>query len=337
MQITDYIEKLIKGVDLSFDEAGELLDIILDGNISEAQTAAFLAVMQAKGPTADELAGLAGALRKHAVPVKVKTTNLIDTCGTGAAAVKTFNVSTAAAFVAAGAGAFVAKHGNRAITSNCGSADVLAELGVKIDCGAGLVAQCIEQAGVGFMFAPMFHPAMKYVQPVRKALGIRTVFNFLGPLANPARANGQVLGVADKSLMKLMAQTLNKLGTKRAMVVHSDGLDEIGIAEATDIIELNNGQFSEYKIEPSDFGISCNDIEQIKGTDTKHNAKIVKDVISGKEKGASADIVKINAAAAIIVSGIAEDFRSGLKLAGNAIESGRAADAMDKMIEISNR
>ena len=223
--ITEYIKPLLQGQSLSFEKATELLDIIFEGQISEVQIAAFLTAMRIKGATASELAGLAKSLRNHAVAVKVDVDNLVDTCGTGGGAIKTSNVSTAAAMVAAGAGVYVAKHGNRGITSGCGTADVLEELGVKIDADAGTVAECIRQAHIGFMFAPRFHPAMKYVQPIRKSLGFRTVFNILGPLANPANVQRQVLGVADENLMQTITEALKLLGTRYAMVVHGNCMD----------------------------------------------------------------------------------------------------------------
>ena len=232
-QIGTYIEMLLGGQSLAFEQATDLLDTVFTGTVEEVKIAAILTAIRIKGPTAAELAGFAKSLRSHAVAVKTGLPHVIDTCGTGGSKVKTFNISTAAALVAAGAGAYVAKHGNRAITSSCGSADVLAQLGVKIDCGAERVAECINEAHIGFMFAPMFHPAMKYVQPIRKNLGFMTVFNMLGPLANPAGAHAQVLGVPDEKLMPLVAEALRLLGTRYAMVVHSEGLDEIHTAAVT--------------------------------------------------------------------------------------------------------
>ncbi|MEA3226876.1 MAG: anthranilate phosphoribosyltransferase, partial [Planctomycetota bacterium] len=248
--IIEYINPLLQGKDLSFKQATSLLDIIFEGDVPEAQIAAFLTAMRVKGPTAQEVAGLAKSLRSHAVKVETGVENLVDVVGTGGAAVKTFNVSTAAALVAAGAGVHVAKHGNRAITSKCGSADLLAELGVKIDPGPEVVAECIRQARIGFMFAPMFHPAMKYVQPIRKNLGFRTVFNILGPLSNPANVPSLVLGVAEEGLMQMMAEALDMLGAKYAMVVHSEGLDEISTASVTKIAELSGGKITHKELNP---------------------------------------------------------------------------------------
>ncbi len=334
--IVEYIEPLLRRENLTFEQAGKLLDTIFEGGVPEAQVAAFLTAMRAKDVTAGELAGLARSLREHAVKVKVDKNNLVDTCGTGGAKVKTFNISTAAALVAAGAGVYVAKHGNRGITSRCGSADVLAELGVKIEADAETVAWCIREARIGFMFAPMFHPAMKYVQPVRKALGFRTVFNILGPLANPAGAQAQVMGVADEALMPLVAEALKLLGVKRAMIVHSSGLDEISTMSPTKIMELKAGNLSEWMLFPDQYGIKKADLDSLTGGDAKNNAEIVKNIINGKDKGPRKDIVLLNAAAAIIVAGLAEDFESAMKMGEESINNGTIVKLLEKMIKISN-
>jgi anthranilate phosphoribosyltransferase len=335
-KITEYLEILLEGSDLSFDQAKSLLDTVFEGEVPEVQIAAFLAAMRAKTATANELAGLARSLRDHAVHVETGIDNLVDTCGTGGARLKTFNISTAAAFVAAGAGAYVAKHGNRGITSKCGSADVLAALGVNIEPGPEKVAQCIREAHIGFMFAPKFHPAMKYVQPVRKSLDFRTVFNILGPLANPANAGAQVMGVPEESLMQRIIETLKVLGVTRAMVVHSDGLDEISTMGPTKILQLNNGEISESTIAPADLGFDIVDFENLKGGDADANAKIVKDILSGADTGPKKDIIVLNAAAAIIVAGLADDFKSAVELADNSISSRSAQEALEKLVEVSN-
>jgi len=335
--ITEYMEPLLQGRDLSIEQATSLLDVIFEGGVSEVQIAAFLTAMQAKGATSAELAGFAKSLRQHAIRVKVDVENLVDTCGTGGGAIKTCNVSTAAAIVAAGAGVYIAKHGNRGITSGCGSADVLEELGVRIDAPADVVAECIKQAHIGFMFAPMFHPAMKYVQPVRKALGFRTVFNILGPLANPAGAPRQVLGVADENLMRPIAEALRLLGTQYAMVVHSEGLDEISTAAVTKITELKNGRITNKKLNPQDLGINLTTLEELKVTDARSSAKVLKDIMSGKEAGARKDIVVLNAAAAIIAGGLADDFESAIELAQASVSNGKALACLEKLIEISNK
>jgi anthranilate phosphoribosyltransferase len=335
--ITEYIEPLLHGENLGFEQATKLLDIIFQGDVADVQIAAFLTAMRIKGATAPELAGLAKSLLKHAVTVKVDIDNLVDTCGTGGAEVKTFNISTASALVAAGAGVYVAKHGNRGITSNCGSADVLEQLGVKIDASAETVAECIRRAHIGFMFAPMFHPAMKYVQPIRKTLGFRTVFNILGPLVNPANASARVMGVADENLMERIVEALKLLSVRYAMVVHSNGLDEISTAAVTKIIELKAGKIVSKETDPEELGFARADIEQLKVADTATSAKVVRDIISGKESGPRRDIVILNAAAAIIAGGLAEDFRAAIKSAEASINNSNAHACLDKLIETSNK
>jgi len=335
-KITEFLEVLLEGEDLTFDQAKELQDRIFEGEVSDVQISAFLAMMRMKKATSGEIAGLAKSLRDHAVAVKVDIDNLIDTCGTGGATVKTFNVSTGSAIVAAGAGVYVAKHGNRGITSVCGSADVLEELGVKVDIGPKKVAQCITQARIGFMFAPMFHPAMKFVQPIRKSLDFRTAFNILGPLANPAGVTNQVLGVADETLMERMVESMKLLGAKNAMVVHSEGMDEIGISGPSKIMRLRDGQVSRMELDPADYDIAAMSSDQLGTIDVKANAEILRNILTGKEKGPRRDIVVLNCAAAIIVSGQVDDFTSAIMIANESIDSGKAMQCLEKMIKISN-
>jgi len=334
--LIDYINPLLAGQDLSQEAAGELLDAIFSGEVPEPQVAAFLTAMRVKGATAPEIAGLAGSLRSHAVRVTVEIERLVDTCGTGGGAVKTCNVSTASAIVAAGAGVAVAKHGNRGITSGCGSADVLEALGVKIDASPDIIAACIKEAGVGFMFAPMFHPAMKYVQPIRKALGFRTVFNILGPLANPAGAHAQVLGVADETLMETMVEALKCLGTNFAMVVHSDGLDEISTLGPTRIMTLQEGQVTSMTLSPADVGIPRARAADLNAQDAQANARTLLELFSGKNKGPTYDIVTLNAAAAIMAGGRAANMESALPLARASVDDGKALAALETMIRVSN-
>ena len=336
-KITEYLEILLEGNDLTFDQAKALLDTIFEGGVAEVQVAALLAAMRIKRATPAEFAGLAKSLRDHAVPVKVDIDNLIDTCGTGGATVKTFNISTTAALIAAGAGAYVAKHGNRGITSQCGSADVLAELGVKIDASPDVVARCIKQANIGFMFAPMFHPAMKFVQPIRKDLEFRTAFNILGPLANPAGATAQVIGVASEELLDRIIETLKLLGARRAMVVHSQGLDEIGTLGPTKICQLTDDNITSMELDPAEVGIPTTSIGQLKGGDAPTNAKIIRNILVGKGSGPRKDIVILNAAAAIIVAGLADDFESAIKIAETSVSDGKALTCLAKLIEISNK
>ncbi len=335
--ITEYLEIILNGNDLTFEQAKALQDRIFEGEVTEVQIAAFLAMMRMKRATSAEMAGLAQSLRDHAVPVNVGIDNLVDTCGTGGAVIKTFNISTAAALVAAGAGAYVAKHGNRGITSKCGSADVLDELGVKIDPGPDVVAECIRRAHIGFMFAPKFHPAMRFVQPIRKSLDFRTAFNILGPLANPARATAQVMGVSDVELLERIAETLKLLGVKRAMVVHGQGMDEISLLGKTRVIELHDGRIESTELDPAQFGFAGASIDQLGSGDAITNAALIRSILSGQERGARRDIVVLNAAAAIIVAGLADDFQQAIPLAEYSIDDGKAMHCLETLIEVSNK
>jgi len=333
--IAEYIEPILRKKDLTKEQATEAMDMIFAGGVPEVQVAALLTVLRMKGEKPAEIAGFAQSLKNHAVKVRPRSEKLVDTCGTGGGAVKMFNVSTAAAIVAAGAGVKVAKHGNRGITSKCGSADFLEALGVKIDAAPDVVAKCIDEAGIGFMFAPMFHPAMKYVQPVRKALGFRTIFNILGPLANPADAKAQVMGVADESLMETIAEALMLLGSHYAMVVHSDGLDEISIAAHTKVMMVRDGQITKDVIKADEFGMDLCHIDELKGGDAATNARTVQDMLAGKVKGPKKDIVVLNAAAAIIAGDMAGTFGLAIDMARDSIDSGNAARCLDKLVRIS--
>jgi anthranilate phosphoribosyltransferase len=335
-KITEYLEIILEGKDLTFEQSKTLLDTIFEGDVNEMQIAAFLAAMRVKKASVSELAGLATSLRNHAVKVETGIDNLVDTCGTGGAKCKTFNISTAAGLVAAGAGVYVAKHGNRGITSKCGSADVLAELGVNIQATPEKIAKCIREAHIGFMFAPLFHPAMKHVQPIRQSLDFRTAFNILGPLANPAGAKLQIIGVSEESLCERMALTLKLLGAVRAMVVCSGGFDEISTMKPTKIYELHNGKITEKELKTSDVGIAGARLDELKGGDVKENAAIISRIIAGYEKGKRRDIVLLNAAAAITISNMAKDFPSAIKMAAESIDSGNAQKCLEKLIKISN-
>ncbi len=335
--ITQYLEILLNGKDLTFEQAKTLQDTIFEGQVTEVQIAAFLAMMRMKRATAGEIAGLAQSLRDHAVRVKVDFDHMIDTCGTGGAVVKTFNISTASAFVAAGAGAYVAKHGNRGITSRCGSADVLEELGVKIDATPDVIARCIREASIGFMFAPKFHPAMRFVQPIRKSLDFRTAFNILGPLANPAGVKAQVMGVSDAELLDRIVESLKMLGAGRAMVVHGQGMDEISLVGKTRIVELRDGKITSFELDPADYGIANASIDALGSGDAIANAVVIREVLAGKEKGPKRDIVMLNAAAGIIVAGLADGFAQALGLAETSIEEGKALHCLERLIELSNR
>jgi anthranilate phosphoribosyltransferase len=335
--ITQYLEILLNGGDLDFEQAKDLQDTIFEGQVTEVQIAAFLAMMRMKRATAAEIAGLAQSLRNHAVRVQADFENAIDTCGTGGAVVKTFNISTASALVAAGAGAYVAKHGNRGITSRCGSADVLEELGVNIDPGPEIVAECIREAHVGFMFAPKFHPAMRFVQPIRKSLDFRTAFNILGPLANPAGVKAQIMGVSDPELLDRIVESLKMLGTRRAMVVHGQGMDEISLLGKTRIVELRDGWVTSFELDPAEYGIANASIDALGSGDAIANAAVIRDVLTGKEKGPRRDIVVLNAAAAIVVAGLADGFAKALPLAKASIDNGRAVHCLERLVEVSNK
>jgi len=334
--ITQYLEVILNGKDLTFEQAKALQDTIFEGEVTEVQIAAFLAMMRMKRATASEIAGLAQSLRDHAVRVKTDVDNVIDTCGTGGAVVKTFNISTASALVAAGAGAYVAKHGNRGITSRCGSADVLDELGVNIDPGPDVVAECIRQAHIGFMFAPKFHPAMRFVQPIRKSLDFRTAFNILGPLANPAGVQAQAMGVSDAQLLDRIAESLKMLGTRRAMIVHGQGMDEISLLGKTRIVELRDGNITSFELDPADYGIANASIDTLGSGDSIANAAVIHDILVGEDKGPRRDIVVLNAAAAIVVAGLAEGFEQALPLAETSIDEGKALHCLERLIDISN-
>ncbi len=335
--IAQYLEIILNGKDLTFEQAKALQDTIFEGQVTEVQIAAFLAMMRMKRATSGEIAGLAQSLRDHAVRVKVDFENLIDTCGTGGAVVKTFNISTASALVAAGAGAYVAKHGNRGITSRCGSADVLEELGVKIDPGPETVAQCIREARIGFMFAPKFHPAMRFVQPIRKSLDFRTAFNILGPLANPAGVKAQVMGVSDAELLDRIVESLKMLGAKRAMVVHGQGMDEISLLGKTRIVELRDGKITSFELNPADYGIANASIDALGSGDAIANAAVIREILAGKERGPRRDIVVLNAAAAIVVAGLADGLARAIPLAEASIDGGKALHCLERLVEVSNR
>lgn len=335
--ITQYLEIILNGKDLTFDQAKALQDTIFEGQVTEVQIAAFLAMMRMKRATSDEIAGLAQSLRDHVVRVKADFENVIDTCGTGGAVVKTFNISTASALVAAGAGAYVAKHGNRGITSRCGSADVLDELGVKIDPGPDVVAECIREAHIGFMFAPKFHPAMRFVQPIRKSLDFRTAFNILGPLANPAGVQAQVMGVSDAELLDRIAESLRMLGARRAMVVHGQGMDEISLLGKTRIVELRDGKITSFMLDPTDYGIANASIDALGSGDAIANAAVIREILAGKEKGPRRDIVVLNAAAAIVVAGLADGFAQAIPWAEASLNQGKALHCLKRLVEVSNR
>ena len=333
--IRDAIAALVEGRDLTEEEAAACMEEIMSGEATPAQFGAFVVALRLKGETVDEIAGMARVMREKALRVSVDGP-LLDTCGTGGDAKGTFNVSTAAAFVAAGAGARVAKHGNRAMTSACGSADVLEALGVRIELSPEGVAACIGRAGFGFMFAPAFHPAMRFAAGPRREIGVRTVFNILGPLTNPAGAQAQVLGVANAALGEKLAQVLARLGTKHALVVYGeDGLDEVSPSATTQVWELNDGRVTNSTLRPSDLGLPTHSLDVLRGGSAEENAEALRRVLSG-EAGPLRDFTLLNAAAALVAADLASDFREGLALATQAIDSGSAREKLGAFVRVSN-
>lgn len=347
MTITEAIKSVVERRDLSAPEAESVLEQIMTGQGTDAQIASLLTAMRMKGETVEELTGFARAMRKKAAPVWPQSTvsaalagtereALVDTCGTGGDVSGSFNVSTAAAFVVAGAGVRVAKHGNRSVSSLCGSADVMEALGIIIELPPERIAQSIDEVGIGFLHAPLLHGAMKYVALARKQMGIRTIFNMLGPLTNPARADTQVIGVYAAHLTELLAEVLGNLGATRALVVHGmDGMDEITITDRTKVTELKNGEKLTYTVRPEDFGLARATLADIRGGDARRNAEIITGLLEG-EAGPRRDIVLLNAGAALVASGKAADFAQGIGLAADSIDSGRALDKLRRLIEFTN-
>ena len=333
--IKEAIETVVSGRSLTFEQAAAVMEEIMIGEATPAQVAAFVTSLRIKGETVDEIAGLATIMQARATPVGV-TSPVVDTCGTGGDGSSSFNISTTAAFIVAGAGLKVAKHGNRAMSSHCGSADVLEALGVRIELGAEAVAQCLETVGIGFMFAPVFHPAMKYAAAPRREIGIRTVFNILGPLTNPAKAKFQVIGVPSKELGERIAFVLHRLGTKHSLVVHGiDGMDEISISRKSLVWDVNQQRvLPPYEVSPDDFGFMKASMTQIKGGTARQNAKILRSILSG-EVGVRRNIVIMNAAAALVASNQASDLKEGASIAERTIDSGQALAKLDELIKLS--
>ncbi|MGH2802128.1 MAG: anthranilate phosphoribosyltransferase [Thermoleophilaceae bacterium] len=331
--LTEAIDRVAGGADLSADEAARVLREVMEGGASEAQTAAFLIALRTKGETVQEIAGLAATMRALALRVEAGD-GLVDTAGTGGGR-PTFNVSTTAAFIAAGAGCRMAKHGNRSATSQCGSADVLEALGARIDLEPEQVAECIEAVGFGFMFAPRHHAAMRHVVPVRKALGVRTIFNLLGPLTNPAGATRQVIGVADPTRLETMAAALAELGAERALVVSSaDGLDELSVSGTTRVVELKEGQLASYDVSPERVGLRRAHDGAVGAGSPDENARVMRRVLEG-EPGTERALAVLNAGAAIYVGGRADSIRTGVERAGQAIDSGAALRVLDEYVELT--
>ena len=332
--IREAIEKLIRGADLTQEEAAQVMEEIMTGEATPAQFGAFVIGLRLKGETVDEMTGLAAVMRDKSLKVDFSGPS-VDTCGTGGDDLGTFNISTAAAFVVAGAGIAVAKHGNRAMTSKSGSADVLEKQGVKIDLGPEGVKRCMEEVGIGFMFAPRFHPAMKFAVQPRREIGVRTVFNILGPLTNPAGAQAQVLGVPTDSVGEKMVQVLQRLGSERAIVVHAeDGLDEISLNSNTNVWELAAGDIRHYTISPDDLGLAPAALQSLAGGSVEENAETMTDVLRGAS-GPRRDVVVANAAGGIVAGGKAADLREGVQVAQESIDSGRALEKLELLKEVS--
>jgi anthranilate phosphoribosyltransferase len=331
--LIESIAKLVRGENLTEDEAAAAFEEIMRGDATPVQIAGFLVALRIKGETVEELTGFARTARAVATRIEVYG-DLLDTCGTGGDGLATFNISTLAAIVAAACGARVAKHGNRAASSMCGSADVLEHLGVKIDLSPDGVARCIDEAGIGFLFAPIFHPSFRFAAVPRRELSMRTVFNVLGPLCNPAGAKYQALGVADASLAGKMADVLIRLGVERAIVFHAgDGMDELSVSSPSSVIEID-GQRKEYQLDPSELGLAMAPLESMRGGGPEHNARLARELLDGAP-GPRRDVVLLNAAAGLRAAGLASDWKDGIRLGAEAIDSGRAGDVLQRWAKIS--
>lgn len=329
--LKDYLRKVTDGSDLSTDEAAAVMRLIMEGQAPPVQVSALLVALRMKGETPQELTGFARVMRDKAVRIQCRRRPLLDTCGTGGDSIKTFNISTATAFVAAGAGTAVAKHGNRSVTSQCGSADVLEALGINLQTCAETAAACLDQIGIAFLFAPAFHPAMKHAMPVRRELGIRTVFNLLGPLTNPAGATCQLLGVPAPQWVEPIACVLANLGSQRALVVHGKGgLDEISTLGETLVAEVRDGKVKDYAVSPEDFGVPQAQPQDLAGGDAASNASLLTALLNGKT-GPQRDVVLVNSAAALVAAGLAQNFQQGMDLAARSIDTGAAAAKLEAL------
>ena len=334
--IQEAIAKLVEKKNLAQQEVEQVMNEIMEGKATDAQIAAFLISLRMKGETIDEITACAKIMREKSSKINPKADYLVDTCGTGGDKSGTFNISTASAFVAAGAGISVAKHGNKSVSSKCGSADVLAALGVNIQLEPKMVEKCIEKTGIGFMFAPLFHPAMKFVMNARKETGVRTVFNILGPMTNPAGAKSQVIGIFNPALLKDIAEAMKNLGSRHVLIVNGDGLDEITIAGKTKVCELKNGSVKTYDINPEDFGFGISPLNSILGGDAQENAGIAVEILKGA-KGPKRDVVLLNAGSAIYVSGKVPSLKEGIEAARKSIDSGAAMKKLEALKEFTNR
>lgn len=336
MDIKTALATVIEGEDLTETDAEVAMEQIMAGEATDAQIAGFLIALRLKGETVEEVTGFARAMRRNAIPVRSRHRLLVDTCGTGGDGSGTINISTMAAFVVAGAGVAVSKHGNRSVSSNCGSADVLQALGVRLELTPEQVGACIDSVGIGFLYAPLLHPAMKHAIGPRREMGVRTVFNVLGPLTNPAAAQVQVLGVYDPSLTEMMAHVLGALGSQAALVVHgADGLDELSTTGPNKVTHLQNGRVRSYTLDPLDVGLPRVALADLKGGDAEQNAAAFRNVLGGAP-GPHRDVVLLNAAACLLVSGVANDLPAGLSLAAQSIDSGAAGAKLEDLVTFSN-
>jgi anthranilate phosphoribosyltransferase len=333
--LVEYLRRLSRGESLSEQQAASAMELIMRDEATPSQIAGFMMGLRVKGETVEEIAGLARTARALATPIKVDGRGeLLDTCGTGGDGSGSFNISTLAAIVAAACGARVAKHGNRAASSTCGSADVLEALGVRIDLPPEGVAACIREAGIGFLFAPIFHPAFRFAAVPRRELGVRTFFNLLGPLSNPAGAGRQALGVAEESLASRMADVLGRLGVERALVFHAEGLDELSTAGPSLVIELLDGERRSYQLDAAELGLSRATPADLRGGGPAENARIARELLAGA-RGPRRDVLLLNASAGLRAAGIAGDWKEGLALAGEAIDQGRAAAVLESWVGVS--
>jgi len=335
--IRKMIAKVTEGENLTEEETRKVISEIMEGKATSAQIASFLTALRMKGETVEEITGCAKEMLNRASSFDLSEDVLVDTCGTGGDGSNTFNISTAVAFVVAGVGLAVAKHGNRALSSRCGSADVLEVLGVKLDISLEKLKECLKRIGIGFLFAPLYHRAMKYALGPRQEIGIRTIFNILGPLTNPLRANVRLLGVYHPSLTEPLARVLKNLGVKGAFVVHGeDGLDEISLSARTRITQLKEGRIKTYYIKPEDLGMRRVSQEAIRGGDGKENARILRSILEGEEKGAKREIVLLNSAACLVAADMAKDLKEGIEMARESIDSGRAKEKLEMLIALTN-
>ncbi len=334
--IKEAINDVVSGKNLTSEEAKNVMNVILNGSATPAQIAALITALRMKGESVEEITGFAMAMRERSLKLTLGDIEPVDTCGTGGDGKNTFNISTAAAFAASGAGVIIAKHGNRSVSSKCGSADVLKELGVNIELGKNGVERCMKETGIAFLFAPIFHSAMKYATPPRREIGIRTIFNVLGPLTNPAGASSQLIGVYDKALTEILARVLLNLGSRHVLVVHSfDGLDELSITKKSYVAELKNGEVNSFVLDPEEYGFGKTGINELSGGSSTENARTLLNILKG-EPGPGRDVVVLNAAAVILAADRVSNFRDGISAAAEAIDNGNALKKLEDLKRVSN-